>query len=86
MATLHQFAQTKQWRAEVSATLANVSLNAVGSTPVAVSALPSPTAGLRAYVTDATVVYSSATIGTTVAGGSTHGVPVFANGTNWVIG
>lgn len=42
--------------------------------------------GYRAYVTDASVAYSGANIGTTVVGGGTNVVPVFCNGSAWVIG
>lgn len=54
-----------------------------------VSQLPAPSATLRgchAYVTDASVTYASANLGSTVAGGGANTVPVFCNGTNWVIG
>lgn len=42
--------------------------------------------GFRAYVTDASVAYAAASIGAAVAGGGTNTVPVFCNGTAWVIG
>lgn len=42
--------------------------------------------GTRGFVTDATVAVASTTIGTTVVGGSTNKVPVFSDGTNWLIG
>jgi hypothetical protein len=32
------------------------------------------------------VAYTSANVGSTVAGGGSNTVPVFCNGTNWVIG
>jgi len=54
----------------------------VANLPAASAALK----GYRAYVTDASVVYSSANLGSTVAGGGSNCVPVFCNGTNWVIG
>lgn len=41
--------------------------------------------GYRGYVTDASVAYTSANLGSTVAGGGANVVPVFCNGTNWVI-
>jgi hypothetical protein len=40
----------------------------------------------RAYVTDASVAYSSANVGATVAGGGSNTAPVFCNGSAWVIG
>jgi hypothetical protein len=42
--------------------------------------------GIRAIVNDATAAYTSANVGATVAGGGANTVPVFCNGTNWVIG
>jgi hypothetical protein len=59
-----------------------------GDAPV-VSGLPAASAsykGYRGYVTDASVAYTSANVGSTVAGGGSNTVPVFCNGTNWVIG
>lgn len=56
---------------------------------VTVSQLPSAStalAGHRFVVTDGSVAYTSANIGTTVAGGGSNTVPVFCNGANWVIG
>jgi hypothetical protein len=47
-----------------------------------VAGLGTPTAGLRAFVTDATAT----TFASNVAGGSTNGVPVYADGTHWKIG
>jgi hypothetical protein len=46
-----------------------------------VATLPTGAAGMRAYVTDATAT----TFYSTVAGGGANVVPVFHNGTNWVI-
>ena len=52
-----------------------------------VAALPAAgTAGRRAVVTDASVAYVSANVGSTVASGGANRVPVFDNGMNWVIG
>ena len=54
-----------------------------------VSQLPAASAtwrGFRAWVTDASVAYTSANVGTTVAGGGANAVPVFCNGANWVVG
>lgn len=47
-----------------------------------VATLPTPTTGMRAYVTDSSVT----TFLNTVAGGGASVVPVFYNGTNWVVG
>lgn len=80
---------------EMSATVASQQLriNGItrlgsGSAPV-VSSLPAASAsykGFRGYVTDASVPYTSANLGTTVAGGGGNCVPVFCTGTAWVIG
>lgn len=43
-------------------------------------------AGYRGWVSDSNAAYSGANIGATVAGGGSNKVPVFCNGTNWVIG
>lgn len=52
-------------------------------TPTTVAALPpAGTVGRRAFVTNATAT----TFGSIVAGGGSNKVPVFDNGTNWVIG
>lgn len=58
--------------------------NTVQTTPSTFAQLPSPVgnAGARAYVTDSTVD----TFGATVAGGSNKQVPVWSNGTNWLVG
>jgi len=81
--------------AETSATAAaqRINLNAntrigAGNAPV-VSGLPGASAslmGYRGYVTDASVAYASATLGTTVIGGGSNCVPVFCTGSSWVIG
>jgi len=42
--------------------------------------------GAKTWVNDATVAHTGANIGTTVAGGGANFVPVYSNGTNWVIG
>jgi len=55
--------------------------------PVTVSQLGAAgTFGRWAFVTDATVAFTTANYGTTVAGGSSNKVRVYDNGTNWVIG
>ncbi len=61
----------------------------VGWGTATVAQLPAAGAGLRgfrAWVGDASVAYTSANVGSTVAGGGANAVPVFCNGTNWVIG
>lgn len=42
--------------------------------------------GTRATVSDSTLAYTTANVGTTVVGGNTNTAPVFNNGTNWIIG
>lgn len=42
--------------------------------------------GVRATVSDANAAYTSANVGATVVGGGANVVPVYNNGTNWVIG
>lgn len=58
-------------------------------TPTLVSGLPDATltvnSGTRATVTDSTVGLTSG-IGLVVVGGGAFTVPVFADGTNWLIG
>ena len=54
-----------------------------------VATLPSSStsgANARAYVTDSSVTYTSANLGTIVAGGGSNKVPVISDGTNWYIG
>lgn len=61
----------------------------VGWGSATVAQLPAAAAGLkgfRAWVGDASVAYTSANVGSTVAGGGANAVPVFCNGTNCVIG
>jgi hypothetical protein len=61
----------------------------VGWGSATVAQLPAAAAGLkgfRAWVGDASVAYTSANVGSTVAGGGANAVPVFCNGTSWVIG
>jgi hypothetical protein len=56
--------------------------------PVAVSALPAAAtvgAGTRGFVSDSTVA-ASGNFGATVTGGGSNNVPVFSDGTNWLIG
>lgn len=59
-----------------------------GNAPV-VAGLPTAATslrGYRGYVTDASVAYTSANVGSTVAGGGANVVPVFCTGAAWVIG
>lgn len=70
----------------------NLRLNAptrVGWGSAVVANLPAASAalnGYRAWVSDATAAYSGANIGSTVAGAGANVVPVFCNGSAWVIG
>jgi hypothetical protein len=60
----------------------------VGTTPVTVSNLVVASyagVGARAFVTDSTQTLSVG-LGTTVVGGSTNKVPVYSDGTSWLIG
>lgn len=64
---------------------------AISSTPVAGTVAQLPAAattpkGTRATVSDASVTYITANMGSVVAGGGTNTVPVYNNGANWVIG
>jgi len=54
----------------------------ISTTGYTVATLPTGTVGVRAYVTDA----NATTFNSVVAGGGTNVVPVFYNGSNWVIG
>ena len=56
-------------------------LYTVGTLPAASAAL----AGTRAAVSDSNAAYTAG-IGATVVGGGSAVVPVFCNGTNWLIG
>jgi hypothetical protein len=56
--------------------------HSISTTGYTVANLPTGTTGVRAYVTDATAT----TFNSTVAGGGSNIVPVFYNGSNWVIG
>lgn len=64
------------------ARLGSINAATVGALPAASAALR----GYRGFVTDATVAYTGANIGTTVVGGGANVVPVFCNGAAWVIG
>lgn len=43
-------------------------------------------AGMRAVVSDATAAYTTANVGSTVAGSGANVTPVYCNGVNWIIG
>lgn len=60
---------------------AQFKLYTVGTLPAASTAL----AGTRAAVSDSNAAYTAG-IGATVATGGSYVVPVFCNGTNWLIG
>jgi hypothetical protein len=53
-----------------------------GGVPGTVATLPSPTQGLRRFVSDATVT----TFASVVAGGGSNPVPVYSDGAAWRIG
>lgn len=62
--------------------LALLGFPSVRSDELTVATLPTAQRGKRAFVTDAT----SATFNATAVGGGANAVPVYYNGTNWVIG
>lgn len=70
---------TNVWAAEKVLALIN---GTVANLPAAAAAYK----GFRATVSDANAAYTSANVGATVAAGGANQVPVFCNGTNWVIG
>ncbi len=57
----------------------------VASLPIPGSAPGNAPAGARSFVTDSTVA-GSGNFGAIVAGGSNHSVPVYCDGTNWLVG
>lgn len=57
-----------------------------GSQVTTVLGLPTPgTVGQFLFVNDSSVALSSASVGATVVGGGTDVVPVYFDGTNWII-
>lgn len=69
--------------------LRDILLRQVVTTPVTVSGLQTCNAaakGTRSFVTDSNAASYTAGIGATVAGGGSTNVPVFCDGTNWLIG
>jgi hypothetical protein len=77
--TVNNAVLTNVWAAEKVLALIN---GTVANLPAASSTYKS----FSAKVTDASVAYTSANVGSTVAAGGANAVPVFCNGTNWVIG
>lgn len=75
--------QTQELRLNARVRLGwDVTLALVANLPAASSSLR----GFRAYVVDSNAAYTSANVGATVAGGRSNCVPVFCNGSAWVIG
>lgn len=65
--------------------LSSVTTNTIKTTPVTVAGLPAAStagAGARAFVTDA----DDNTFGAPVAGGGANNVPVYSDGSSWLIG
>ena len=63
----------------------NTTAAAFLSIPVAVASLPAAVAGLQTFVNDSSVV-AAGNFGNIVAGGGANTVPVWGDGTNWLIG
>lgn len=57
----------------------------VRTTGLFYSALPSPAAGVRAFITDANLV-AAGNFGAQVSGGGSNATPVYSDGVNWYIG
>lgn len=57
-------------------------MSTAGKTVASLTAAATAGAGARAFVTDATAT----TFGSTVSGGGSNKVPVYSDGTNWLIG
>lgn len=67
---------------------APITASYVKTVPVTVATLPSAATagnGARAFVTDSNATHSAG-LGNTVVGGGSNNVPVYSNGTNWLIG
>jgi hypothetical protein len=65
-----------------------ITVKTIKTVPVIVNDLPSASAsgaGTRAFVTDANTTLVLG-LGTTVVGGNSNKVPVYSDGTNWIIG
>jgi hypothetical protein len=72
----------------VGVAYADPALDSATFAPVTVAQLPAASAaiaGMRMAVSNSNAAYTAG-IGATVAGGGSNIVPVFCNGTNWVIG
>ena len=72
----------------VGVAYADPAVDSVQYTLYTVAQLPAASvalAGTRAVVSNSNAAYTAG-IGATVAGGGSNIVPVFCNGTNWVIG
>ena len=61
-----------------------ITTGTIKTTSYTVATLPTPAVGMRAQVTDSNVA-AAGNFGATVAGGGANVVPVFYNGTNWII-
>ena len=71
-------ANQKIWTFETTGTFANPVMQ--------YSDLPSPsTVGVRAFISDANVA-ATGNFGAIVSGGGSNNVPVFSDGTNWLVG
>ena len=71
-------ANQKTWTFETTGTFANPVMQ--------YSDLPSPsTVGVRAFISDANVA-ATGNFGAIVSGGGSNNVPVFSDGTNWLVG
>ncbi|MBN8486376.1 MAG: hypothetical protein J0M20_01385 [Burkholderiales bacterium] len=77
--TVNNAVLTNVWAAEKVLALIN---GTVANLPAASATYK----GVRATVSDASAAYTSANVGSTVAAGGSNQVPVFCNGSNWVIG
>lgn len=64
-------------------TFSTVAFNS--TTPITYSALPTPAAGLRAFITDANLV-PAGNFGAQVSGSGSNLTPIWCDGTNWYIG
>jgi len=71
---------------QISNPQAAIPVYIAGSQVTTVAGLPSPgTVGQFLFVNNSSVALSSTSVGTTVVGGGTNVVPVYFDGTNWII-
>lgn len=71
---------------DTGTTYSDLLLRAVTTSPLTVATLPNPArAGMRSFVTDASQNMSTA-VGQVVSGGGSNDVPVYYDGSNWIIG